>query len=98
MYRGYEAAITATEARSEVSSPKSETASLPGDVFVRPSKSKNGVRPVEFENIYVEDRERAKSPARVGNEEEGDVTDLILIIHGIGQGVSQHAFPSIRCY
>lgn len=90
IYRGYDIAVSATEARSETSSPKSETASLPGDVFVRPSATKPRKRIAKFEEIQVESPDRPKSPARVGNEELGDVTDLILIIHGIGQGVSCH--------
>ncbi|KAL5501511.1 hypothetical protein ACEPAH_8771 [Sanghuangporus vaninii] len=97
VYRGYEAAVAAL---SPVNRPRS--ASLPSKrkvdteesgyqsdgVSVSPAEENREVKFVDNADKRWNNSQRRKSSTRVGNEDaEDSVTDLVLIIHGIGQGL-----------
>ena len=97
MYRGYEAAVTASypvkRPRSSSLPPKrkedTEESGYQSDSVVGIAAEEN--REVKFVDSTDKRRKnslRRMSLARLGNEDaEDSVTDLVLIIHGIGQGV-----------
>ncbi|KAL5524599.1 hypothetical protein ACEPAF_9739 [Sanghuangporus sanghuang] len=101
VYRGYEAASEAAVAASSPvnrlrsSSPPSkckvdteESGYQSDGVSVSPAKENREVKYVDNADKRWKNSQRRKSSTPVGNEDaEGSVTDLVLIIHGIGQGL-----------
>ncbi|KAL5520107.1 hypothetical protein ACEPAG_1767 [Sanghuangporus baumii] len=96
VYRGYEAAVAAS---SSVNRPRSS--SLPSKrkvdieesgyqsdgVSASPVEENREVKFVDNTDKRWKNSQRRKSSTPVGNEDpEDSVTDLVLIIHGIGQG------------
>jgi hypothetical protein len=71
------------------------------DLRVTPSKEESRVKRADSVAARPKKRGRAgdwdRSPTPVGNEDEGEVTDLILIIHGIGQGVGRMFQIHVSC-
>ncbi|EJC98098.1 uncharacterized protein FOMMEDRAFT_171452 [Fomitiporia mediterranea MF3/22] len=97
VYRGYEAAAEAgpvqTRARSASVPTKrkanTEESGYQSDSVAVPSQE--DAREVKFATIKKPRRSvsRGRKPIRVGNEDgEDNVMDLVLIIHGIGQGLA----------
>lgn len=101
VYRGYEAAVRAA-AKKEMARSRSRSSSVFRSV---PTAAKEGDKvdvSIEQEEADVKKRDSSEFRGRkpearhshspsVGGivNDDGDITDLILIIHGIGQGVSQ---------
>ena len=102
VYRGYDAAVDAYEAASRPTvvykdeapvSPSGDSDDVTADdIKVSPKKEEARVRNADANTSATRKRGRpedwSRSSTPVGNEDDGEVTDLILIIHGIGKGVS----------
>lgn len=112
VHRGYDAAVSAHEAASgpslltttrkeaTPSSPISDSGGGGEDIRVSPKQEEERVKRADSSAARPRKRGRTedwrRSPTPVGNDDEGDVTDLILIIHGIGQGVRFQSSISLR--
>lgn len=96
MYRGYDAAQAASERPKSPSNGDVVPAKRKAD-FQDAEDSPKGIAmnfKEEEREVKMADQERrspsgtpCRSPPPVGNEGSEEITDLVLIIHGIGQGV-----------
>ncbi|EJD50770.1 hypothetical protein AURDEDRAFT_182151 [Auricularia subglabra TFB-10046 SS5] len=87
VYRGYEAAQkaassgTSTKAASRSSTPPhGRQGSSNSD---KPAAEKKSTQPQEERELVHTD-----AATKTGEEEDGDVTDIVFIVHGIGQGLA----------
>lgn len=92
VYRSYDAAVAASKSTDPKEPTTPSTPPLPikesneGIVLTKESEEKE-VKEADAARAKGQQRQREENLPRVGNESSEDVTDLILIIHGIGQGV-----------
>lgn len=96
MYRGYDAAQTAAERPKSPSNgdivPTKRKADFqdgedsPKGITTNPKEEEREVKMADQERRSRSDHP-LQSPPPVGNDGSEEITDLVLIIHGIGQGV-----------
>ncbi|TDL17868.1 hypothetical protein BD410DRAFT_753898 [Rickenella mellea] len=95
VYRGYDAALSAkTPVQTPTTTDPSAKSETPGsgatadDVLLTPGQEEKDVKEADEKNTRGRKKERAKPFPPVGSDVHEEVTDLVLIIHGIGQGLA----------
>lgn len=96
MYRGYDAAVAARNIpnglvvnlkKLEEAVDTAVTEEGTRGIGLTPEQEEKEVKEADAAKMRGRQKDRESKLPPVGNEGSEDVTDLILIIHGIGQGV-----------
>lgn len=98
VYRGYDAAASAlSPAPSPPTAPSTGLPAPMNDMMLSPKEEERQVKQADESEARgrsgsIQQGSLMKSKTPVGNDATDDVTDLIFIIHGIGQGVGSICF------